>query len=544
MNRSIGDIDYFFVSLFTYRYHKCVFPDVVLKFSSNMRNIFKKQRAYPLATLIFLMLLTTYTAYFYYQSQYQYSISLVGKLAEQQAENLQRIVESDLHFIGAGANFFHSTQPEAWVRFPIFAEQIVSSSDTLIALQWMPRIEKSNLPQHIAKVRKTFPFYNIFTVPKDGVKTLGYILESSTPIFPASDVYPRTPSNFNALGYYSSRERFQLVVDEISRTGMPSVSDKIRLLQDGLDKSIAKTGLLVYHPVFNVEEPKRLIGVVIGVIRSTRYFRSIVSRTASEHELLVRVTDQGFDAEDDPILYQSKGWHDNIGIEISKIVHLPNRNWRIDFRLQKSLSSNNHMTFWGIYLAGIIISVMSSYIVWLMIRDKQHLEVLLSERTEELQFLVDHDVLTGVYNRRVFTRVLSDMIMLNKKFALIVFDIDKFKSINDRYGHIVGDEVLIHVVQVIQKVLLKDDVLVRIGGDEFCIISSISSYPLLKKHLGHVCHQVASSNYKSKNNIIRCTLSIGATIRAEESLEDLIQSSDAQLYHSKKAGRNCVSIAQ
>ena len=87
--------------------------------------------------------------------------------------------------------------------------------------------------------------------------------------------------------------------------------------------------------MFNVEEPKRLIGVVIGVIRSTHYFQSIVSRTASEHELLVRVTDQGFDAEDDPILYQSKDWQDNIGIEISKIVHLPNRNWRIDFRLQR-----------------------------------------------------------------------------------------------------------------------------------------------------------------------------------------------------------------
>ena len=516
---------------------------MVLKLSSNMHDFFKKQRIYPLTTFIFLMLVTTYTAYFYYQSQYQYSVALVSKLAEQQAENLQQVIESDLHFIGAGANFFHSTQPEDWIRFPIFAEQIVSSSDSLIALQWMPRIEKKNLLQHITKVRRTFPFFDIFTVPKDGVKTLGYILDGEIPIFPASDVYPRTPSNFNALGYYSSRERFQLVVDDISRTGKPSVSDKIRLLQDGLGKSIAKTGLLVYHPVFDVENPKRLIGVVIGVIRSTHYFQSIVLRTASAHELLVKVTDQGFDAEDDPILYQSDGWQDNNGIEMSKIVHLPNRNWRIDFRLQKSLSDNNYMTICGIYLAGIIISVMSTYIVWLMIRDKQHLEVLLSKRTEELQFLVDHDVLTGVYNRRVFGRILNDMIMLDKKFALIIFDIDKFKSINDRYGHIVGDVVLIHVAKVIQKVLLKDDVLVRIGGDEFCIISSISSCTLLNQHLNHVCNQVASSSYRSSGNNISCTLSIGATIRSDESSEDLIQSSDAQLYLSKKAGRNCVSIA-
>ena len=53
-----------------------------------MHDFLKKQRIYPLTTFIFLMLVTTYTAYFYYQSQYQYSVALVSKLAEQQAENL------------------------------------------------------------------------------------------------------------------------------------------------------------------------------------------------------------------------------------------------------------------------------------------------------------------------------------------------------------------------------------------------------------------------------------------------------------------------
>ncbi|MEZ8100121.1 sensor domain-containing diguanylate cyclase [Vibrio bivalvicida] len=509
-----------------------------------MQQLTKKKYLYPFFAFIFTLMVTLYAVYFVYQSQFNYTVSLVDKLADQQAENLQQVVESDLQFIGAGANFFHATQPEDWHRFPVFADQIVSASQTLIALQWMPRIEQNQIVSHIQKVKRTYPFYEIYTVPKDGPKTLGYIMPNNEPIYPASDVYPRNQANFNALGYYSSRLRFQLVLDGIRETGLPSVSDKIRLLQDGLDRSLEKSGLLVYHPVFSAENSEELVGVVIGVIRSTRYFESIVVRTATEQDLLVKVTDIGFDAEDDPILYESINWDMTSGIEITKRVVLPNREWIVDFKLDKKTTDNDRIVLIGILMAGTVIACLSSYIVLLLVRDQEHLEVLLDERTKELQFLVDHDTLTGIYNRRAFSRYLTDKVSGQESFALAGFDIDNFKLINDHYGHVAGDEMLCHVAKTVQSNLEPSDVFVRMGGDEFCIISHITDRYELFNYLDRVGCAVATSAYEFDGKMIKCSLSIGAAIRRMENEEDIMQASDAQLYKSKQAGRNCVSIAE
>ncbi|KJY84928.1 diguanylate cyclase [Vibrio galatheae] len=509
-----------------------------------MQQLNKKKIIYPLLAFAFTSLLALYLVYFVYQSQVKYTVSLVDKLALQQAENLQQTVESDLQFIGAGANFFHATQAEDWHRFPIFADEIVSSSKTLIALQWMPRVEHDQIADHIAKVKQTYPFYQLYTVPKDGPKTLGYIMPNQEAIYPASDVYPRNPDNFKALGYYSSRLRFQLVLDSIAKTGHPNVSDKIRLLQDGLDRNLAKTGLLVYHPVFDADHSEKLLGVVIGVIRSTLYFESIVNKTATEQELLVKVTDLGFDAEDDPLLYQSEGWLETTGIEVTKMVTLPNRGWQVDFKLDKKATDNEQYVLIGIALAGLVIASLSSYIVLLLVRDQEHLEALLDIRTQELQFLVDHDSLTGIYNRRAFNRYLTDKVSQQTCFSLAVFDVDRFKLINDHYGHVAGDEMLRHVVAVVQKHLNKGDVFVRMGGDEFCIISQLVEREDLVRCLERIGQAVANSHYEFDGKLIQCSLSIGAAIRRTENEEDIMQASDAQLYKSKQAGRNRVSIAE
>lgn len=509
-----------------------------------MRRLTKKNFLYPFLTFLFSLLVAFYAVYFAYQSQLKYTISLVDKLAEQQAENLQQVVESDLHFIGAGANFFHSTEPQDWDRFPVFADQVVSSSPTLIALQWMQRVEQKDVPDHIEQVRKTFPDFNIYTVPKDGEKTYGYIMQDSQPIYTASDVYPRTPENLKVLGYYSSRERFQRVLNNIAIKGESSVSDKVRLLQDGLDKSIVKSGLLVYHPVFDLDNKDELIGVVIGVIRSTKYFEAIVVRTATEQDLLVQVTDMGFDAEDDPILYRSPNWNQTQGIEITKRVVLPNREWLVDFKLDRQVTHNDSLVLAAIFFSGLTIACLLSYIVFLLVRDKEHLAVLLDERTQELQFLVVHDSLTGIYNRRAFSQYLRELVKTNQRFTLITFDIDRFKLINDHFGHVAGDEMLVFIAKVVKRHLIKEDIFVRMGGDEFCILSRVTDKQKLREYLEAVRCAVAEVVLTHCGQKINCTLSIGAAVRHHEDEEAIMQASDAQLYKSKKSGRNCVSIAE
>ncbi len=73
----------------------------------------------------------------------------------------------------------------------------------MIGLQWMQRVEREDLDAHIAKMRQTYPDYQIFTVPKDQPKTFGYILENNTPVYVATDIYPRTQANLSLLGFTS-----------------------------------------------------------------------------------------------------------------------------------------------------------------------------------------------------------------------------------------------------------------------------------------------------------------------------------------------------
>lgn len=508
-----------------------------------MQKLSKKKYLLPLTTFVITMCVSALVIYVSYQSQLQYSRSLFHNLADKQTENLQQVVDGDLQFIGAGANFYHSIRPENWDRFGEFADELVGSSETLIALQWMQKVEKQQLEVHTAKAREIYPDFQPYTVPKHGPKTLGYVMPSDQPIYIATDVYPPTPQNLNLLGFYSSRNRFELIVNGLKATGEPHVSDKLRLIQDGLDRKLKKNGFLVYHPVFDYTHDKALIGVVIGVIRNTQYFENLVIRTASEQELLIKVTDQGFDAEDDPILYQSEGWVDKKGIEITKKIILPNREWLIDFKLVERLSNNDRLVLWGLSVGGLIVSVLLSYIVLLMVREKEHLAILLDERTEELQFLVNHDALTGLRNRRSFNHKLHKNVMEMNSFALVGFDIDRFKRINDQFGHVIGDEMLCHVASVVRRKLSASDSLYRLGGDEFCILSTRTDPQDLFSYLNDICRAVATTPIDINGQQVRCTLSIGAAIRTVENEEDIMQLADAQLYHSKETGRNRVSVA-
>ncbi|QOV31195.1 sensor domain-containing diguanylate cyclase [Vibrio diabolicus] len=476
-----------------------------------------------------------------YTMQQRYTQTTFDTLADRQAESLKANVENDLKFIGAGANFFHSIERTYWSSFPMYAEQVINSSRSLIGLQWMQKVEFDDLDEHILKTRQTFPDFQPFTVPKDGPKTYGYIFEHKEPIFIASDIYPRTPENLSLLGFYFSRKRFDLILDDISTNGRANVSDKVRLLQDGYDKSIPKTGLLVFHPVFDFEN-KHLLGVVTGVIRSTVYFEDLITKTATELDMSVRVEDLGFDAADDPVLFQSSNWDNIRGTVISRTIQLPNREWRIDFKLSDAVSAWERSILAGTTLAGLVIAFLISWIVNLQSREKERLAVMLELKTVELKRMAERDPLTQLLNRRAFNDHLLSQINKGVSFALVGFDIDHFKAINDKHGHLGGDEALQHVTKLVSANLKPGDRFYRAGGDEFCIISKVIDKEVLEAYLEKLRSIVASTVFDYGDASIICTLSIGAAVHKDEDPESLYHKMDNQLYLSKKNGRNNVSI--
>ncbi|EPI5808931.1 sensor domain-containing diguanylate cyclase [Vibrio vulnificus] len=473
--------------------------------------------------------------------QQRYTTTMFNNLAQRQAGALRESVQNDLDYIGSGANFFYSVAPEDWDRFQVFARHTLASSNSLIALQWMQKVSPEQLDRHVEQVRKSFPDFSVYTIPENGPKTEGYVFSDGRPIYIATDIYPRTEENNALIGFYSSRLRFELALDEIVSTGKPSISDKVRLLQDGYDRSIEKTGLLVYHPVFD-QRRESLLGVVVGVIRSGVYFDELLKKTATELRLVARVTDVGFDAEDDPILYQSPNWSNISGAVVSKVVTLPNRNWQVDFKLERRLSKWDVTVLMGIGIIGLLMASLMAHVVNLQTREKQRLSYMLNEKTKELQFMVDHDSLTQLLNRRAFGHDLAEMIDKQVPFSLIGFDVDYFKQINDRYGHLAGDQMLNDVSNKVSALLQKGDKLYRFGGDEFGILSSVTQPEELRCYLESIRDGVETMVCDYQENQIRCTLSIGAAVHDKEDVEGLIQKMDVQLYRSKEKGRNCVTI--
>ena len=154
--------------------------------------------------------------------------------------------------------------------------------------------------------------------------------------------------------------------------------------------------------------------------------------------------------------------------------------------------------------------------------------------TNEIQL----DTLTGAYRKTYFNTQVEKMIRNSEKGVLVVLDLDNFKSINDTYGHQVGDDVLKEFSELIQKNIRSDDVFARWGGEEFLLL-------LHHTTLEHGLKKVESirllvDTYKFKH-VGHMTSSFGVACKEEgDDLHSLLQRADKALYEAKKAGKNCV----
>ncbi|MEO2257561.1 sensor domain-containing diguanylate cyclase [Paenibacillus amylolyticus] len=171
-------------------------------------------------------------------------------------------------------------------------------------------------------------------------------------------------------------------------------------------------------------------------------------------------------------------------------------------------------------------------------------EQALIKVNDQLETLASTDLLTGLKNRRFFQeKMLESLMMFREKqryFSLLVVDIDHFKSINDTYGHPIGDLVLGNLAGLLQSVSRSTDVVARYGGEEFVIILPDCEEEQAIGIAERYRSQVASADWGEYN----ITVSIGAaTVVEEDSEKSLFQRADNALYASKTGGRNRVTHA-
>ena len=203
--------------------------------------------------------------------------------------------------------------------------------------------------------------------------------------------------------------------------------------------------------------------------------------------------------------------------------------------IEKMLSGlkNNILIF-------VFISSLVAFFVMIVITNEK------KKQDKKLSYTATHDNLTGLPNRKFALEFLSLVLAHQKrkktKGAVLFIDLDKFKIINDSYGHDAGDDVLIEISKRLKKMLREEDLVARLGGDEFIVILSnfamISEIDKLCKKLITVISEPIEDT--KRNKIYEVGISVGISIFPEDSnkAEELLQFADTAMFRTKDDGRN------
>ena len=173
----------------------------------------------------------------------------------------------------------------------------------------------------------------------------------------------------------------------------------------------------------------------------------------------------------------------------------------------------------------------------------------LKNELEKTKTHLQTDPLTGINNRKALDQYLEQLIeqslFYKISFAMMLLDIDDFKKINDNYGHLIGDRVLVAFAQKCRSLIRTDDFLARYGGEEFIIILPKASLRNAKKKAQQICKSLAETRYAidegSADDLLSVTASIGVvSMHKEDGVTEMIKRADQALYRAKREGKNRV----
>lgn len=207
-------------------------------------------------------------------------------------------------------------------------------------------------------------------------------------------------------------------------------------------------------------------------------------------------------------------------------------------------------------LLGAVFYLMLKY-EKILIKQNHQLDSLVDEKTfelnntlkklkiknEELYKLAHMDVLTRIHNRRSFFDLSKNAIKqtkkLNQTLCILMIDIDKFKTINDTYGHKMGDKVLINFCEIVNSIIDKEYIFGRLGGEEFAITFPNKTIEETEEIAEEIRKTIENTILHLNSHEIKYTASFGLSIyKKNTSIDDTLHQADELLYKAKKAGRN------
>lgn len=230
-------------------------------------------------------------------------------------------------------------------------------------------------------------------------------------------------------------------------------------------------------------------------------------------------------------------------ISVASIATIATLSTKLSFPMESpALQLITAMWFAVLLLKGATVNLIGSQLRERANKANQELKQVLSKVAD----LADHDELTGLPNRRMILRLLTAAHQRLKvehlPYAVALLDIDRFKAVNDRFGHSVGDSVLRVFAGVIANGLRAGDYAARYGGEEFLVLMpGTHSEADAMRTAERLRAAVASYAWDDLSNSLAVTTSIGVSLATlDECAEDIVKRADSGLYRAKSEGRNCV----
>jgi diguanylate cyclase (GGDEF)-like protein len=405
-------------------------------------------------------------------------------------------------------------------------------------------VQPAELVEHVKTVRNEgFPNYDV--LPKGPRSIYSSILY----------LEPFTGRNLRAFGYdmYSEPNR-RAAMEQARDTGKGTVSNMVTLVQEAGNDM--QSGFLMYLPVYRNGAPhdtladrrKSFIGWIYAPFRMDDFMRGLNGERAGDLDIEIyddgKISDETRMYDSNEAFSESKS---NGKLKNISVLELDGRTWLIaTTALPTFEESSDYDRSTLIFAGGITISLLVTVIIWLFLADR----VRALHVAEQAMQLALYDSLTGLPNRTLYTERLTQALARAKRrhaqLALLFIDLDKFKPVNDTYGHAVGDILLKEVAKRLRKCMRASDTASRLGGDEFVVLlPDIEGERGAQVVAEKILHELSRS-FEVAGHQLEISASIGAAIYPDDGSDEktLIKNADFAMYDAKKDGRNNVKFAQ
>jgi diguanylate cyclase (GGDEF)-like protein len=344
----------------------------------------------------------------------------------------------------------------------------------------------------------------------------------------------------------------RLAMEKARDSGMAAITGKVQLI---VDKDAADNpGFIMYLPIFAQGQPRdsvtqrraSLIGWVYAAFHMRDFMASLYGRQADG--LAFAIYDDAVPSAA-ALMYRNR---DAAGgaVSANEYMVVAGHTWTLTVATQDEFEIRfGRDISLVIAVAGIGLSLSMALLAWFMITGRARALLLAADMTEELRRMAQHDALTGLPNRALFSDRVQNTLAYAKRhdtrFAIIFLDLDKFKPINDNYGHSVGDLLLQQLAKRLQDSIRASDTVGRIGGDEFVLLLGELGGPDAALALAEKIRQEVRRPYHIDSHELTISCSLGVAIYPDHGTDEvtLTKCADEAMYRAKEGGRDSVQLA-